>query len=71
MNTQRTDPRMIEALEGATSLQLYQLKSYIEAMLADPRRGLAARANLHLGQAVRFVDFRDGRVPPARLLDFR
>ena len=59
---------MIEALEGATSLQLYQLKSYIEAMLADPRRGLAARANLHLGQAVRFVDFRDGQMRRGKVI---
>jgi hypothetical protein len=27
---QGTDPRMIEALEGASSLQLYQLKALIE-----------------------------------------
>ena len=39
MNSQGTDPRMIEALEGASSLQLYQLKALIEGMLADPRRG--------------------------------
>ena len=51
---------MTEALQSASSLQLYQLKAIIEGLLADPRRGLAARANLHLGQAVRFVDFRDG-----------
>lgn len=31
-------------------------------MLADPRRGIAARANQHLGQAVEFVDFRDGQM---------
>jgi hypothetical protein len=48
VNSQATDPRMIEALEGAGSLQLYQLKALIEGMLADPRRGIAARASLHL-----------------------
>jgi len=68
VNTQATDPRMIEALDGATSLQLYQLKSFIEGMLADPRRGLAARANLHLGQAVRFVDFRDGQMRRGKII---
>ena len=47
---------MIAALEGASSLQLYQFKALIEGMLADPRRGIAARASLHLGQAVQFVD---------------
>ena len=52
VNSQATDPRIIEALEGASSLQLYQLKALIEGMLADPRHGIAARARLHLGQAV-------------------
>jgi ribosomal protein L35AE/L33A len=68
VNTQATDPRMIEALEGATSLQLYQLKSFIEGMLAEPRRGLAARANLHLGQAVSFADFRDGQMRRGKII---
>ena len=49
VNPQAIDPRMIEALEGASSLQLYQLKAIIEGMLTDPHRGLAARADLHLG----------------------
>ena len=47
MNLQTTDPRMIEALVGASSLQLYQLKAIIEGMLADPHRGIAARAKLN------------------------
>ena len=46
VNLQATDPRMIEALEGATSPQLYQLKALIEAMLTEPRRGITARASL-------------------------
>jgi ribosomal protein L35AE/L33A len=68
VSTQAIDPRMIEALEGATSQQLYQLKSFIEGMLANPRRGLAARANLHLGQAVSFVDFRDGQMRRGKII---
>ena len=46
MNSQAPEPRMIEALESASSLQLYQLKALIEGMLADPRRGVKARASL-------------------------
>ena len=42
MNSQANDPNMIDALQGASSLQLYRLKAIIEGMLADPRRGLAA-----------------------------
>ena len=71
MNTQAIDPHMIEALQGASSLQLYQLKAVIEGMLADPRRGLAARTNLHLGQAVRFVDFRDGQMRSGKIIAFK
>lgn len=62
---------MVEALEGASSLQLYQLKALIESMLGDPRRGIAARANLHLGQPVHFVDFRDGQMRRGKILAMR
>jgi len=71
VNLQGTDPRMIEALQGASSLQLYQLKALIEGMLADPRRGIAARANLHLGQPVQFVDFRDGQMRRGKIIAMR
>ena len=71
MNSQGTDPRMMEALEGASSLQLYQLKALIEGMLADPRRGIAARAHLHLGQPVQFVDFRDGQMRRGKIIAMR
>ena len=71
MNSQATDPRMIEALEGASDLQLYQLKALIEGMLADPRRGIAARASLHLGQPVQFVDFRDGQMRRGKIIAMR
>ena len=71
MNLQGTDPRMIQALEGASSQQLYQLKAIIEGMLADPKRGVAARANLHLGQSVRFVDFRDGQMRSGKIIAFK
>jgi hypothetical protein len=71
VNSQATDPWMIEALESATSLQLYQLKALIEGMLADPRRGIAARASLHLGQPVQFVDFRDGQMRRGKIIAMR
>ena len=71
MNAQTIDPKMIEALEGASSMQLYQLKAIIESMLTDPRRGLAARANLHLGQSVRFIDFRDGQLRSGKVIAFK
>jgi hypothetical protein len=60
--------RMIEALDGASSLQLSQMKALIEGMLADPRRLMAAKASLHLGQAVQFVDFRSGQIRQGKLI---
>ncbi|MEJ8852813.1 hypothetical protein [Variovorax rhizosphaerae] len=71
MTLQGADPRMVEALEDASSFQLYQLKALIEGMLADPRRGIAARANLHLGQPVQFVDFRDGQMRRGKIIAMR
>jgi hypothetical protein len=62
---------MIEALEGASSLQLHQRKALIEGMLADPRRGIKARAGLHLGQPVQFVDFRDGQMRRGKIIAMR
>ncbi|CAN5756316.1 hypothetical protein BH11PSE13_BH11PSE13_42070 [soil metagenome] len=71
MTSQGADARMTEALESASSLQLYQLKALIEGMLADPRRGIVARADLHLGQPVQFVDFRDGQMRRGKIIAMR
>ena len=40
-------------------------------MLADPRRGIKARASLHLGQPVQFVDFRDGQMRRGKIIAMR
>ena len=58
--------RMIEALDGASSLQLYQLRALIDGILAEPKRTMQACADLHLGQAVRFVDLRTGELRQRR-----
>lgn len=62
MNPQSTDPKLIDALNRASSLELFQLSAIIERMLADPRRILAVRTNMNLGQIVRFLDWRDGQM---------
>lgn len=62
------DPRLIEALERASGLELFQLSTIIERMLADPRRILAVRTNLHLGQTVRFLDWRDGQMRTGKVV---
>lgn len=60
--------RMIEALQDAPSLQLYQMRALIDTLLADPKRTMAARASLHLGQAVQFADFRTGQIRHGKLI---
>jgi hypothetical protein len=62
VNPQGTDPKLIDALNRASSLELFQLSAIIERMLADPRRIIAVRTNMNLGQTVRFLDWRDGQM---------
>lgn len=61
------NPKILDSLNQASSLELFTLKSAIERMLADPRRILAIRSLLHLGQHVRFVDWRNGELRDARV----
>jgi hypothetical protein len=62
VNLQGIDPRLIDALNRASSLELFQLSAIIERLLADPRRIIAVRTNMNLGQTVRFLDWRDGQM---------
>ena len=61
------DPKLIEALGNASSLELFELSTLIERLLADPRRIMAIRSQLHLGQTVRFFDWRDQQIRSARV----
>lgn len=49
-------------LGRASSLEVFRLGAVIERLLADPKRILAVRKNMNLGQAVRFLDWRDGQM---------
>lgn len=62
------DPQLVDVLNRASSLQLFQLSALIERLLADPRRIIAVRVNMHLGQTVRFVDWRDGNLREGKVL---
>lgn len=55
MNAPGIDPRVLDALQSACSLELFQLSTQIERLLADPRRIIAVRKDMHLGQTMRFV----------------
>jgi hypothetical protein len=60
--------RMVEALQDAPSMQLYQMRALIDVLLDDPKREMAARMKLHLGQAVQFIDHRTGQVRRGKLI---
>jgi len=62
------DPKLIEALSNASSLELFELSAIIDRLLADPRRIIAVRGKLHLGQTVRFMDWRTGQMRPGKIL---
>jgi len=68
VNSQGIDPRLIDTLNQASSLELFQLNTLIERMLADPRRIIAVRTNMHMGQTVRFLDWRDGQMRSGRVV---
>ena len=62
MSAPGIDARLLELLQQASNLQLFQLNSVIERMLADPKRIVQVRKDLHMGQTVRFMDWRDGQM---------
>jgi len=74
MNT-RTPPMqdatLIDALNQATSLELYQLSALVERLMTDPRRIVAVRRDLHLGQVVRFYDGRRDTMREGRIIEMR
>lgn len=66
--TQGIDPQLLDVLNRASSLQLFQLSTLIERLLADPRRIIAVRTNMHMGQTVRFLDWRDGQMRQGKVV---
>ncbi|MDB5839971.1 MAG: hypothetical protein JWQ23_1923 [Herminiimonas sp.] len=48
------DPRLLDTLRNAPSLELYQLNLMVNQLLADPKRILEIRRQLHLGVKVMF-----------------
>ncbi|MGE0674526.1 MAG: hypothetical protein AB7O64_15860 [Methylibium sp.] len=68
MSAPGVDPRLLEVLGRASSLELFQLGSVIERMLADPKRIVQIRKDLHLGQTVRFMDWRNGQMRAGKLI---
>ena len=68
MIPQGIDPKLIDALNRASSLELFQLSALVNRMLSDPRRIIAVRTNMHLGQTVRFLDWRSAQMRNGRVV---
>lgn len=66
--TDMLDQRLLQALQQASSQELYRLGGVIDRLLADPRRIIAVRRHLHLGQTVRYVDGRAGHSREGQVL---
>ena len=67
----RQDATLIEALNNATSLELFQLSVLLERLMSDPRRIVAARKDLHLGQVVCFYDERHDKMREGRIVEMK
>jgi hypothetical protein len=65
------DAALIDSLNNATSLELYQLAALVERLMSDPRRIVSIRKGLHLGQAVRFYEARADRLLQGRIVEMR
>ncbi|WP_341923409.1 hypothetical protein [Polaromonas sp. YR568] len=63
--------KLIEDLPMASSAELYQLSWAIEKLLADPRRVVQARRELHMGQQVKFMNWGDGKWLTARIVSMK
>lgn len=65
------DNKLIEALSNATSLELFELSTTIDRLLADPRRAIAVLGKLNLGKAVRFMDWRTGQMRSGKVVELK
>ena len=65
------DPKLIEALSNASSLELFELSNIVDRLLADPRRIMAIRQRLNLGKAVQFMDWRTGQMRSGKVVELK
>jgi hypothetical protein len=68
VNEDAIDQRLLDMLGQASNRQLHLLHGAIGRMLADPRRILPIRRDLHLGQTVEFLDWDRGRTLKGQVL---
>lgn len=65
------DPKLIETLSNASSLELFELSTIVDRLLADPRRIVALRNQLNLGKAVQFMDWRTGQMRSGKVVEMK
>lgn len=65
------DTKLIEALSNASSLELFELSTIIDRLLADPRRIVAVLGKLNLGKPVRFMDWRTGQMRSGKVVEMK
>jgi hypothetical protein len=63
--------KLIEELPMASSAELYQLSWVIDQLLADPRRIVQARSELHTGQRVQYFNWEDGKLRAAVVVSMK
>jgi len=63
--------RLVDALNQASSLQLYRLQAILRRMITDPKRVIEIRRQLHLGQMVRYFDLESDQMRQARVVEMK
>lgn len=59
---------VVKMLDAASAFELYRLNVAIQHMLDDPKRMLAIKRNVHVGQEIEYFDSRQNTPVKARLL---
>lgn len=62
---------LIAALDTASDFDLFRVHTAIDRLLYDPRRIVALRQRLHLGQTVAFFDFKNDVIRRGRIVAFK
>lgn len=62
---------LMSSLQQASDLDLLRLQTAIDHLLQSPRRILAVRQRLHVGQDVHFWNLRDNRMQHGRITKFK
>jgi hypothetical protein len=55
----------------ASDLELLKLRTALDHLLLQPKRIMAIRQHLHVGQAVEYLDVRINTMQPGRVIEFK